>query len=203
MTIIQLPENLAIAKQTWGQKRLDVAMESIFGAQAIEAAHPLWEMSLSPSNDLDKDAGAFQALMLMLRGHANLLACHNLRRPVPLGTMRGAMALASSASAGAYALSISASGQGGATLKQGDYLGIGSGATQQVVMAVGYAVANGSGAISVTIEPPLRNAFSSGALVVWDKPKALFRRKESGSSWDYEKTLVSGMSMSFIEDWRI
>ncbi|MBS1170019.1 MAG: hypothetical protein H6R01_937 [Burkholderiaceae bacterium] len=201
--IIQFPDSLAIAKQSWGQKRNEIAFASAFGSQAQEALAPLWQTTISPPTDRDEFVGEFQALILRLKGRQNLLALHNLGRPQPRGTMRGAMALSGGAAQGASSLTICASGQGGKTLVAGDYLGIGTGVTQQVVMVTDSATANGSGAITVSIEPPLRNAFASGSVVTWDKPKALFRRSESESNWDYEDVRVGGMSLSLVEDWRV
>ena len=99
-------------------------------------------------------------------------------------------------------MTITASGQGSKTLLAGDYLGIGAGTTQQVVMVTADAAANASGVITVSFEPPLRNALTAGAAVAWDRPKALFRRADSRSAWEYEPGTVKGMSLSLVEDWR-
>jgi hypothetical protein len=92
----------------------------------------------------------------------------------------------------------------GNTLKKGDLLGIGSGTTQQVVMVTEDAVSTSQGNIAVQFQPPLRNAFSAGQSVVWDKPKALFRRVSNELGWDYRgKNLVtSGMTLDLVEDTR-
>ena len=103
---------------------------------------------------------------------------------------------------GATVMTIYASRQGSKTLLAGDYLGIGAGTTQQVVMVTADAAANASGVITVSFEPPLRNALTAGAAVAWDRPKALFRRADSRSAWEYEPGTVKGMSLSLVEDWR-
>lgn len=64
------------------------------------------------------------------------------------------------------------------------------------------AVADANGAIAVLTEPPLRNAFDVGALVVWDHPRALFRRKTSTAQWNYEGALASDMMLDLLEDTR-
>ena len=81
-------------------------------------------------------------------------------------------------------------------------LQLGSGSTQQVVMNMTDATADGSGVITVTTEPPLRNGFSAGASVIWDRPSALFRRNTSETTWEYTPRIVKGFGMSFAEDWR-
>jgi hypothetical protein len=116
--------------------------------------------------------------------------------------MRGTMILNANAAQGATTLQIVASGENAKTLLQGDMLGIGSLLTQQVVMVVSDATSNGSGIISVTIEPALRNAFSSGESVTWNMPMALFRRVDSNSGWNYYGSVVEGFTMDLREDWR-
>lgn len=198
MAIITVPAGLSVARQTWEQQRMDVEFRSMFGAQALEGAAPLWATTITSSL---KRPELWQVLMLQLRGRTNQLALHNFGRPIPLGTMRGTMTAAAAAQ-GATAMTITASGQGGKTLRAGDYLGIGSGLTQQVVMLTADATANASGVIAVSFEPPLRNALAAGAGVTWDRPKALFRRTESKANWQYEPGVIREMSLSLLEDWR-
>jgi hypothetical protein len=88
--------------------------------------------------------------------------------------------------------------QAAKTLVAGDWLQIGT----QLVMVVIGGTANGAGLISVTIEPPLRDAHLIGASVVWDKPVALFRRRQAASGWDYDQTFVSNFTLELIEDTR-
>ena len=198
MSIIQVPAGLSVAAQSWAQQRNDFEFRSAFGAQALEASAPLW---LSAIMATPKRPELWQALMLQLRGKTNQLALWNMGRPQPKGTMRGTMTLGTTAQ-GATALTINAAGQAGKTLLAGDYLGVGAGLTQQVVMVVADATASGAGVVSVVTEPALRNAFASGAGVTWYRPCALFRRKDSTSKWDYEPGVIKGMSLDLIEDWR-
>ncbi len=198
MGVIQVPVGLSVARQTWIQQRNDVEFRSMFGAQAQEASAPLWSTSITASL---KRPALWQAMMLQLRGRTNQLELWNMGRPQPLGTMRGAMTMAAAAQ-GATSLAITASGQATKTLLAGDYLGVGAGLTQQVVMIIADAVADGTGAITVTTEPALRNAFAGGAIVTWYRPCALFRRKDSSSQWEYEPGVVKGMMLDLLEDWR-
>lgn len=189
---------------TWGQRRNEVASRSVFGAQTTEVAAPVWIASISIDRLPDAtDAGDWKSLLMRLRGQTNQLALWDQMRPVPTGTMRGTMTLSGSHSQGATSLVIDAGvGQASTTLLEGDLLGLGTGTTQQVVMVTADATANGSGVITVTIEPPLRNAFSTAAAVTWDKPKALFRRTNSDAQWDYSTVYASGFGLDLIEDWR-
>jgi hypothetical protein len=204
MSIIQFPMTLYRATQSWSQRRNDMEFRSMFGAQAVEVAPPLWEIEVAapPISSVDNNSGQWQALLLQLRGRTNQLAVWNMGRPTPLGTMRGTMT-ASAASMGATSMTITAAGQGSKTLLAGDYLGVGAGVTQQVVMLTADATAVASGVITVSFEPALRNALSTGDVVTWDKPRALFRRTDSKAGWEYEPGIVKGMSMGLLEDWRL
>lgn len=88
----------------------------------------------------------------------------------------------------------------GKTLVKGDYLGFGSGLTQQVVMVTEDATSIGQGNITVSIEPPLRNDFSAGSAITWDRPKVLYRNQEMATGWDYESVFASGFNLNLIED---
>jgi hypothetical protein len=52
----------------------------------------------------------------------------------------------------------------------GDKLKIGN----ELKMIVADATANGSGVISLTVEPPFRATYADSTAIVWDKPTALF-----------------------------
>lgn len=205
MAVITMTDAMAaqISGMSGGQRRFDVTSRSIFGAQAQEVGAPLWAADFAVVPMHEAGAGLWKAAMLKLQGQVNQFEMWDPRRPVPLGTMRGTMTLGAGAAKGATSLAIAAGvGQAGATLLQGDLLQFGTGTTQQVVMVMEDATADGAGDISVTVQPPLRNAFSLGAAVTWEKPKALFRRVGSDSNWDYVPVVTQGITMAFIEDWR-
>lgn len=204
MAIITFPSTLYMSSMTWGQRRNEVTSRSIFGAQTTEVTGPLWIVSLSIDRLTDAEAGEWKALMMRLQGQVNQLALWDHLRPVPVGTMRGTMVLDANAAQGATQLVIDAgAGEAGETLVAGDLLGLGSGSiTQQVVMVTQDATADVNGVITVNIQPPLRNGFTAGDSVTWDKPKALFRRTSSDASWDYSTVYASGFGLDLIEDWR-
>jgi len=203
MSVITFPESLGVARMSWAQQRRDISFASVFGSQAVEVSSPAWLVSLDSVGMRATEAGAWQSLLMRLRGQTNQLELWNLGRPYPLGTMRGTMLLNAAALQGDVVLSIVASGENAKTLVAGDLLGLGTGTTQQVVMVTADATSNGSGVISVTVEPPLRNAHLISAAVTWDKPKALFRRAKSDARWEYANIAISGFSLDLIEDVRV
>jgi hypothetical protein len=207
MSIINFPESLSrqvAPGAMWGQRRNDVSFESVFGSQAVEVSAPRWVCELAVVPLRESEAGAWQAFLLSLNGGVNQLALWNIRRPAPLGTMRGSMVLNAAAAQGDKVLDITAGlGQAGKTLLAGDLLQVGSGATQQVVMVATSTTADGTGRIVIDFAQPLRNAFAGGAAVVWDRACALFRQTSGdGPKWAYADLMVRGFALSLLEDWR-
>jgi hypothetical protein len=90
------------------------------------------------------------------------------------------------------------------TLLAGDWLQIGTGVGSHYCMVTADATATDAGAITVSIEPPLRQAISSGAAVAWDKPLCHFKQTADGASWDAVpgSSDVGGFALDLIEDWR-
>lgn len=206
MSLIVMPTDLSLTTMNWAQVRQDVEARSNFAAQASELGTPLWAVTLGGPNTYDADprTGAWQALILQLRGRTNQLSVFNTVRAVPRGTMRGSITFNAAPAAGDATLNITAgAGQAGTTLLQGDYLGFGSGLTQQMIMVTANATANGSGVIAaLSYEPVIRNAFLLGDPIIWDHPRIAMRRRDSMNGWDYTGITVSGFGLELLEDWR-
>lgn len=221
MAVEHLPTALGITRLSWRQRRQALRFRSAFGSQSVEPSSPIWEATLERGPMIESEAGPWMAFLMRIAGGTNQVAVWNKARPVPRGTMRGSMVLSAAAAAGATTLKISGgTDQIGATLVEGDFLGIGDGLTQQVVMTVGDAESDSEtrslsldfttqtygvgypGEITVSIQPPLRNAFAAGTVVTWNMPKALFRVQSDVLGWDYENVIASGFSLELLEDWR-
>lgn len=205
MSVITMTQAMAnqITRMSWGQRRFDVTSRSPFGAQALESGVPLWSAEFDIKPLQESESGLWKATFLKLGGQTNQIELWDVRRPVPLGTMRGTMVLDSAAAQGDTSVTIATdSGQASRTLLQGDLLQFGTGVTQQVVMLTENATADVNGDIVITFQSPLRNNFDAGASVVWDKPKALFRRTEPDTNWNYEPFFARGFAMTLMEDWR-
>lgn len=208
MAVITWPSTLVPGLGSgFGQARFDLsfASDTTGASQSRVLGPPRWTLTILQPELLTIDtAGQWQAVLLQLRGRVNHLAAWDFGRPQPRGTMRGTLTLGSTAVLGATSLSITGgAGQASTTLKAGDRLQLGTGlGTSQTVMVLADATANGSGVINVTVEPPLRQQFSSGAAVTWDKPLAYFRQRGGASSWTYAEgapATVAGISLDLIE----
>ncbi len=201
MSVIVFPD-YAVAAFRWRKVNQAIMFRSPFGAQSIDAAAPLWEVELAGVPSRTADAVLIETMLESLDGFRNQLALWNLVRPIPVGTMRGTMVLDAPAAQGTLSLSIAAAGEAGKTLLQGDLLGIGTGITQQAVRVAADATADGSSVIAVTLGTPLRNAFSAGTPVTWNKPMALFRQKSLNEGIEYVPAIGQPWSLQLIEDWR-
>lgn len=215
MTVLSLPSGLIPSGQRWQEEREDVEFRSVFGSQILQPVAARWATELDFDDGAESGSGAFKALVLALSG-GNQVEVYDFARPAPLGTLRGTLTLAAEAEQGATTLSISSGIDGlGKTLLAGDWLGIGTGSTQQVVMVVeDVAIPEYSlsldfvnqeyyletpGDFDVVIEPPLRNTFSAAESVVWDKPKALFRMRNNRPGWTHERSFARGLKLDLIE----
>lgn len=201
MSVIALDSTLDVAKMSWSQYRNDLEFRSSFGAQAVEIAPPLWMVSVQAPSMMEADSGPWKSFLVKTRGKTTQVSIYDKNRPQPLGTYRGTITLQANAAQGATSVTLIGGGAS-QTLLAGDWLGIGSVTTQQLIMVTADATADGSGNITVSFESALRNAFTAGAAITLDKPTALFRRKDSSAGWDYADSITSGFSMQFIEDYR-
>lgn len=221
MSVITLPEGLYVSRMTWSQQRMGVQFRSMFGSQAVEGSPPVWAVSIEIDRMKESRAGAWKALLLQLQGSTNQLAVWDVARPQPRGTLRGALTFGAAAKQGDTTITIHAGVEGaGKTLLAGDWIGFGSGLTQQVVMnmqdvvidparyslsldfAAQVYAAGIPGEFKMTVQPPVRNDMPAGAAITWDKPKALFRVQNPRLGWDYETTFASGFALELLEDTR-
>jgi hypothetical protein len=132
---------------------------------------------------------------------ANRLLIWHLARPVPRGTMRGSPTLNGAHSQGATSLVLASAGAN-ATILRGDMLGVTTNATPyaiQLVRVVADATASGAGAVTVSIEPALRVAANTGAAIIWDKPKAMWRPVSPAFSARYVPGQADTMTLEFRE----
>lgn len=327
--IIQWP-NLKVASFRFRFVENQLVHSGPFGSQGLATSAPVLEAELMGVPQYWTDAEAAQTFLESLKGYQNQLALHNMTRPVPLGTLRGVMALSSPAAIGATTLqirstdlgservangifdsglaswtitkagtsdvtvaggaasflgdganqvmlsqivptvagvehkfafdigsnginvsvgstaggaelypsttqtvgsksitfvptgsaayirffkssatvttldniSVKANRSGLQTLKQGDWLGIGSGTTQQVVKVAADATADSAGNITITTTTPLRNAFPADSPITWDKPTALFRQKSLNDGIEFMPVVGQPWALSLREDWR-
>jgi hypothetical protein len=167
--------------------------------QSIDFVAERWvfSMTLRPRRMRDGSPGVIEALANQLAGGVERVRCWHFARPVPLGTMRGAPTLSSTASRGNTSLAITG-GTANGTLKAGDMLGAGSFELFQVAADI---TLNGSGAGTVSVINRVRNTISSGSAVTWDAPKAEFISPSMLGMASYRPAILEGMPFDLEQCW--
>lgn len=188
----------------WHLQQQQAVFTSQFGRQAIAAAAPLWRVSITGLSETRDDARKIALFLDRLDGFANQLELWNIEHPVPAGSMRGDMVFYTFAAQGSKTITLrSPSGNAGKTLLAGDYIGFGKILAQQVVQVTEDAVADINGIITVSVNPPLRNAFAIGSEITWNMPKALFRLGELTQGMEMTPDGANPWEISLVEDWRV
>lgn len=141
MPVITLPAGLAVGYDggfQWGQQRYELAgISDAGGASQVRLfGPPRWTVTMrSPRAVSTQEAVQWEALLLKARGRVNHVAVHDVNRPVPRGTLRGAPFLLASLPAGSTsAVIVGATAGSVGTWLQGDPLQFGAGVgTSQLV----------------------------------------------------------------------
>lgn len=210
MSIINVSAGVAATMGTFVSGQATFEMEDrseTTGDSATRVlAPPRWTLNIASIEALNAaESVEWELLMLKMRGSVNRLAAWDVSRPAPRGTMRGTLQLAASVAVGAESLQITGGlSQAGTTLKMGDWVQVGSGlGTSQLFKVAADATANGSGVITIAVEPPARLAFSSGVSVVWDKPVAYYRKVGTSTSYSAMAGSLNytGHALDLIETW--
>lgn len=203
MSVISLPVGLLITRQTMGQKRNDLQFTSAAGSsQTRVLSPPRWLCGLVSPDSMPLAAAAqWRGLVLAARGMINQIEVYDIINPQPRGTYRGTLKVASAIAIGDTTLALKG-GNAGGTLLTGDWIGVGADASRQLFQVAADAAANGSGDISITVEPPARYASAVDVACTWFRPTCLMRQTGTSSSWEGRPgSLQGGFSLDLMESW--
>jgi hypothetical protein len=160
--------------------------------QVVDMVNDRWHASFELPATRRTHGGQAEGFIASLRGMINTVALWHMARPLPLGTLRGAPTLNGAHAQGAATLSITTIA--GATLKQGDLLGLGG----LLLMVASDCTADGAGVISAPLANRLRTAQSTGAAITWHQPAAPFRMV-GAASVGYVPGSASPVALEFVE----
>ncbi len=163
--------------------------------QTVEFPGARWKVSMSMDNLQEADTALLQAMLVQLRGRAGRLALHNFARPTPRGTIAGTP-LVMGASQTGNTLIIDGCTVG-TTLKAGDFIGVNG----ELKMVVADATANGSGQMTLTIEPPLRSSPADNAAITTTRPTATFMLAQDETKWSSRPGVLTSFPLEFVETW--
>lgn len=149
-------------------------------------------IDMPPTTDL-MVAGAREGFFDRLKGSAHQIELWHLRKPRPLGTLRGTPTLSVAAAQLTNMLSIAAPSN--TTLLSGDLIGLGGQLLRVATNALSVA-----GVMQVETANRLRVAQPVGAAIVWDRPKVSTMLKTAdGVSVAYDVHGAEGFSIEVIE----
>ena len=155
--------------------------------QIISHGGQKWEASVSiPSVHRDK-AAQWKSMLVGLKGQVGTFLLGDPDYITPQGTVSSCTL---SGSAGDETVTVVMTG----TLKAGDYIQLGSGATAKLHQVI--VDQNGSG--SLEIWPALRANYST-ATVTFNSPKGVFRLSTNLTSWSINNASTYGISFEAVE----
>lgn len=194
MSEIVLPDGFCPNAFTLWQITNQRVFASPYGGseQALDMGNDRWGIYLTLPNRKFPDAARVEAFIAALRGMTNTVRLYHWARKVPRGTMRGTPT-AQAANAGTQALILNT--VAGATLEAGDMIGL-AGLLLQVASPT---VADGAGAMPVTVVNRLRVPVPPGSAVTWDRPTALFRQSSQSARVQYIPGYAPEVPFDFVE----
>jgi hypothetical protein len=163
--------------------------------QTVEMPGARWAISFVMENLAEADSALLQAFFVKLRGRAGRFYLHNFARPTPRGTLTGTPLVMGAAQTG-NTLIIDGCAVG-ATLLAGDFFGVNG----ELKMVVADAAANGSGQMTLTLEPPLRSSPADNAAITLVQPTATFMLANDEAKWNTQPGTFSSFPMDCIEAW--
>jgi hypothetical protein len=142
--------------------------------QVYEHTGEQWLATLSFRPMSRADAAPWQAVLAALRGPKGTLLLGDPKAASPRGAWAGTPLVNGANASGSKTLAVKGL-TASTTIKAGDYLQVGSGASTRLYMVLTDAAADGSGLATLDIFPRLREALSDGAAITKTNCKGTFR----------------------------
>jgi len=185
MTILTFPTNLPASYDWQLVSNTRTFTSPLDGSvQTSEAPGARWHVSLNFPNQAPAAARILAAFLVSLRGEAGRFYLYDHAQKTPRGTIAGSPAVSGAAQVGA---SIVTTGWTG-TLLAGDMIGIGG----ELKMVTTDVTGAGATPVTITFEPPLRNAPVNGSAIITTQPTAVFKLTgDNMAAWKVAPTSYS------------
>lgn len=164
--------------------------------QTLEMPGARWHFSYPMANLKQDDSALLRAFLVKLRGQSGRFYMHNMAAQNPRGVGGGTPVVGGAGQTGT-SLAITGCPVSSTFLKAGDFFEVGG----ELKMAVADAVSNGSGAATITFEPPLRASPANAAAITTSKPKGIFKLDEDTVRWSTGLALVTNFTIAATEAW--
>jgi len=196
-TVITFPTLTATApaRMRWGQvSNTQVSVSPLNGTiQTQELPGARWQISVDYPPLTDADAALMRAFLVQMRGQASRVDLWPFDRETPRGTAAGTPLVNGASQTGASL--ITDGWTAGATLLAGDFFAVGT----QLFMVAADATASGGGAMTITVEPPIRTSPADNAALTTSKAKARFMLANPEVGWDVAQRGFANFSFDLIE----
>lgn len=191
-----MPTSPAFTTSDWGIRRVVAVSESPFtGATQVQKyAKAQWYATLSLPPMKRSDASQWQSFFMQLEGRANTFLLGDPDAKTVLGgNAPTSISVTSSAAIGATSVSLTIGA--GKKLNKGSYLQFGTGSSSRLHMIVDDNTGNGA----VTIQPPLKDAITTGTTVTFASAQGLFRMDTNELTWSANELSNYGITFSCSE----
>lgn len=200
---LSLPASPGFVQSSFSLKRAVAVATSPFTGQSQSYEYPMaiWTAQVSLPPMKRATAAEWQAFLLKLHGRRGTFLLGDPDAKLPRGaiSLSATPTLNAAATAGDYTVDIAGVGNSIVAFKAGDYIQLGSSSSSRLYMIVADATSNGSGVVTVTIEPSIRVTVSSGAAVVFQSPACSMRLDANDIGWDADNVSKYGISFSCTE----
>jgi len=190
-----------VARVSFRARSSAAVSESPFTGEQQVYVHQaeVWSAEIELPGMARADAEAWIGFFLSLNGREGTFLLGDPRNLTPQGTWAGASPLVNGGSQTGKSLAIDGL-SAGATVKAGDWLQLGSGASARLHKVTQDATANGSGQVTLDLWPRLRASPSDNAAVTIASAQGVFRLASNEIGWGLEPgQLYAGFSFQAVE----
>ena len=165
------------------------------GVQTLALPGARWACTATWASLQSEDRAKLLAFLASLRGTAGRFYLSHLGLRAPRGTALGTPLVAGASQTGA---TLATDGwTPGATLLAGDFIGFNAGAELRLVTAD--ATANGAGAMSLSLDEPIRTSPSDNSAIVTASPTCIMRLASDEIAADYQAGRFSSFTLEAVE----
>lgn len=172
-----------------------------FAEQSYKHQGERWsgEVTLTPYNQ--SGVAEIQAFLVKLRGrHGTFLyGDPDYLALGPRGSVGGTPLVKGASQTGNTLLADGFPVSTNNVLRAGDYIQLSSGANAELYMVVDDVNSDGTGDVSINIEPALRNSPADNSAIVVTGAKGVFRLTENLVEWSANQSNVYGITFGFSE----
>lgn len=199
---LSMPTTPNFTDSSWRlNRRVAVSQSQFTGAQQVyEYDYALWGATLSLPPMLRTQAREWEAFLMQLHGSRGTFLLGDPDASNPQGVITGTVTLNSAVAVGDFTVALATSlNSTNNVFRKGDYIQLGSAGTSKLHMITSDGNTNGSGVVTVSVEPSIKAVVGTGQQITYNSPKGLFRMESNDLGWDASKTSLYGISFSCIE----